>query len=453
MAKRKMNSLTLWMNGEFVGKWRIKSGIDELQYDDAWITNPRGRPLSLSLPFTPGNQTIRGKEVLFFFDNLLPDSRDIRERLARRFNAASVKAFDLLVELGRDCVGAIQLLPEGEEPQGIKRIQYRPLTEAQVATILDNAVGTYPLGQIDDGHELRISLAGAQEKTALLWHKNQWCEPLGETPTTHIFKLPMGLVGNMKADMQASVENEWLCSKIVAAFNIPIAHCDIGLFKGKKVLIVERFDRKLSSDADWIIRLPQEDFCQAKGLSSLLKYQSDGGLSIDDCIALLSNSDNAEIDKQHFFKAQIVFYLLAATDGHAKNFSITHLPKNQYKLTPLYDVLSIHPLIGNKADQIPLQKVKMAMAICGRKEKGRQNYYKLQKIQYRHFMSQGQSVGFTEYEVSVMIDSVLQAVDVVIKNVSAMLPEDFPNELSNNIFLGMENQARRLKEQAENALR
>ena len=438
MAKR--NSLTIWMNGELVGYWRIKSGVDELEYAEDWLSSPRGRPLSLSLPFTPGNQVIKGEQVSFYFDNLLPDSRDIRERLARRFNTTSIKVFDLLVELGRDCVGAIQLLPEGHEPKTIQRIQYKPLNDSQVSSLLGSVVKSSSLGQMNDGSELRISLAGAQEKTALLWHNGQWCEPLGETPSTHIFKLPMGLVGNMKADMQASVENEWLCSKIIAEFDIPIAHCDIGIFGDKKALIVERFDRKLSADNSWIIRLPQEDFCQAKGLSSLEKYQSDGGLSIDDCMRLLSSSDNTAIDKQTFFKSQIIFYLLAATDGHAKNFSISHLPNNHFKMTPLYDVLSIHPLIGNKNHRIAKQKVKMAMAI-----RGSQNYYHLHKIQYRHFITQGRSVGFTQQEVIEMVNSVITNVDSVIENVSTLLPDDFPNELSNIIFSGMKSQAKKLK--------
>lgn len=213
----------------------------------------------------------------------------------------------------------------------------------------------------------------------------------------------------------------------------------MGSFAGKKALIVERFDRKLSSDGSWIIRLPQEDFCQATGLSSLLKYQSDGGLSIDDCMKLLASSENAAVDKQHFFKAQIVFYLLAATDGHAKNFSITHFPENKYKLTPLYDVLSIHPLIGNKANQIAKQKVKMAMAIRGSK-----NYYQLQKIQYRHFIQQGKEVGFTEAEVIELIDSVIRVFDTVIENVSTNLPEGFPTNISDKIFVGMKTQANKL---------
>lgn len=439
MAKRNLNSLTIWMNGEIVGYWRIKSGVDELEYAEEWLSNPRGRPLSLSLPFTPGNQTIKGEQVSFYFDNLLPDSRNIRERLARRFNTASVNVFDLLVELGRDCVGAIQLLPEGNKPTKVQRIQYKPLSDLQVSALLGSVVNSSSLGQMSDSNELRISLAGAQEKTALLWHNGQWCEPLEETPTTHIFKLPMGLVGNMKADMQASVENEWLCSKIMAEFNIPIAHCDISTFGDKKALIVERFDRKLSADNSWIIRLPQEDFCQAKGLSSLVKYQSDGGLNIDDCMKLLSNSDNAVIDKQNFFKSQILFYLLAATDGHAKNFSISHLPNNHFKMTPLYDVLSIHPLIGNKSHQIAEQKVKMAMAI-----RGSQNYYHLHKIQYRHFIAQGKAVGFIEQEVATIINSVVSHVDNVIQRVSQLLPDNFPTNLSDKIFTGMKTQAQKL---------
>lgn len=439
MAKRKTDSLAIWMNGEFVGNWRIKSGIDEFEYAKEWLSNPRSRPLSLSLPFTPGNQIIKGDRVSFYFDNLLPDSRDIRERLARRFNATSDRVFDLLVELGRDCVGAIQLLPEGSTPVENRSIKYKPLNESQISQLLSNVVRNSPLNQMHGDDELRISLAGAQEKTALLWHNNQWCEPLGETPTTHIFKLPMGLVGNMQANMNESVENEWLCSKIIAAFNIPIAHCDIGTFGDKKALIVERFDRKLSHNNSWIIRLPQEDFCQAKGLPSLVKYQSDGGLSIEDCMKLLSNSSNAIIDKQHFFKSQIIFFLLAATDGHAKNFSIAHLPNNQYKMTPLYDVLSIHPLIGNKNHQIPKQKVKMAMAV-----RGSQNYYHMHKIQYRHFIAQGKAVGFTETEVTTMINSVVNHVDTAIDKVSQLLPDGFPANLSDKIFSGMKNQAQKL---------
>lgn len=434
------NVLTVWMNGLQVGHWTVQSGMDQFQYSESWVAHPQGRPLSLSLPFIPSNQSYRGRVVEFFFDNLLPDSVPIRERLARRFKTASIKPFDLLVELGRDCVGAIQLLPEGEMPTQIQKIEYKPLSDADVASLLKYAVSPVPLGQYDEGEHLRISLAGAQEKTALLRHNNQWCEPLAATPSTHIFKLPMGLVGNMRADMQQSVENEWLCAQIIAEFGLPVAQCEIAQFEQQKVLIVERFDRKLSANGQWLLRLPQEDFCQAMGISPLCKYQSDGGPSISDCMNLLNSSLQSRKDKMTFLKAQVVFWLLAATDGHAKNFSIQHLANNRYQLAPLYDVISVHPLIGNQSHQIPIQKVKMAMAV-----KGSQNYYHIQKIQRRHFIAQGKAVGFPEFEIHSMLDALLVNVVNVVERVEAILPEGFPQPLADAVLQGMLKQARRLQ--------
>jgi len=101
----KYNTLNIWMNGVYVGYWQRSLGVDELRYDQAWVDNPQGRALSLS--FTPGNQKQRGDKVSFYFENLLPDSTQIRERLAQKFSTRSISSFDLLVKLGRDCVGAI----------------------------------------------------------------------------------------------------------------------------------------------------------------------------------------------------------------------------------------------------------------------------------------------------------------------------------------------------------
>ena len=436
MAKHRLN---IWMNGEFVGWWGKASGIEELQYDQSWLESERGRPLSLSLPFTPGNQIFRGNCVKFYFDNLLPDSIHIRDRLAQKFSTNSTSAFDLLAELGRDCVGAIQLLPIGEEANNINTIKYTPLSENGVANVLRRTVSVNLLGQQDVNTDLRISLAGAQEKTALLWHNKQWCEPKGATPTTHIFKLPLGLVGDMQADMHQSVENEWLCSKILAAFNIPVAYCEIGLFEDQKVLIVSRFDRKYSSNKSWILRLPQEDLCQANGISPLHKYQNEGGPGIVDCMKILDGANEAKKDKYTFFKAQIIFWLLCATDGHSKNFSIRHLSRDSYELTPLYDILSIHPIIGRKNNQIAIQKVKMAMAI-----KGSKNYYLLQKIQRRHFIKQAKEVGISAEEAGELISDITDSVETVIDKVVKLLPEQFPQELADKILQGMLNQCQKL---------
>ncbi len=437
MAKRKVTHLNIWMNGVLVGKWRINSGVEELTYAQSWLDNDRGRPLSLSLPFTPGNQKIRGDEVKFYFDNLLPDSEGIRNRLAVRFGTGSTSPFDLLVELGRDCVGAIQLLKPDEEPTGIQQILSKPVNEAEIAEILRNAVLSDGLLNKDEDN-FRISLAGAQEKTALLWHDEQWCVPLGATPTTHIFKLPLGLAGNISANLN-SVENEWLCSKILDGFGIPIAHCDLGKFEDQKVLIVERFDRTYSDDKTWIIRLPQEDFCQTSAISPLQKYQSDGGLSISDIMKILDGSSEPIRDKHTFFAVQVIFWLLFATDGHAKNFSIKHTSRDTYEMTPIYDVLSFFPILGPKQDQIARRKAKLAMAIRGSK-----NYYEIGKVMKRHFITQASSVGITKEEAIQLIDAIVEATPVVIKHVYTLLPEGFNKSLADSILQGVHKQAMKL---------
>lgn len=132
-----VRALALWMNGVFVGTWRLhpQSG-DELAYDDAWVQRPEGRALSLSLPFQPGNAPHRGEAVRAYFDNLLPDSQAIRERVARRFGADSTGAFDLLAQIGRDCIGALQILPLGEPPAGVQTIDADPLSSAKMAHLM-----------------------------------------------------------------------------------------------------------------------------------------------------------------------------------------------------------------------------------------------------------------------------------------------------------------------------
>lgn len=254
MARRsKTQALSIWSNGERVGTWRLPAnGPMELRYDAAWMASPQGRPLSLSLPFRADDAPHAGEQVGHYFENLLPDSDEIRKRLASKFRTASIGAFDLLQAIGRDCVGAVQLLPE------------------------------------DD---FRLSLADAQEKTALLRHDGQWLRPHGATPTTHILKLPLGLVGNSRVDLSSSVENEWLCLNLLREYGLPVPSCEILAFGTRQVLSVERFDRRLHPSGQWWLRLPQEDFCQALGLPPHLKYESDGGPGVRDLAQILRQSD------------------------------------------------------------------------------------------------------------------------------------------------------------------
>ncbi|HKI70157.1 MAG TPA: HipA domain-containing protein, partial [Verrucomicrobiae bacterium] len=318
---RKSRALSVWMNGELVGEWRRSAaGAQEFAYAAQWLTAKAARPVSLSLPLHA--QPYR-KGVAEFFDNLLPDNRAIRERIQRRFGTSSTGAFDLLEEIGRDCVGALQLLPIDQPPVNVRSIKAERLTTSDVEKILISSLtpGFGRGAQDEDNDDFRLSLAGMQEKTALLWHKGAWYRPKGSTPTTHILKLPIG--GNPQGiDLSTSVENEWVCAQILEGFGIPVARCKMEKFGEQPALVVERFDRRLSSDGKWFMRLPQEDFCQATATSPALNYESDGGPGIERIMELLLGSEQAAEDCRDFMRTQLVFWLLAAIDGHAKNFSI-----------------------------------------------------------------------------------------------------------------------------------
>jgi serine/threonine-protein kinase HipA len=442
MVKSRRSSareLAVWANGVRLGSWRLPGrGPMEFVYDEAWAGAAEARHLSLSLPLTRENTPHKGAAVEAYFDNLLPDSEAIRRRLQTRFQTPSRGVFDLLAAIGRDCVGAVQILPAGEAPTDIGKIEAHPLNDSAVATELAGV--TSPAVLVPEEHDFRISIAGAQEKTAFLKHHGRWCRPIGSTPTTHIFKLPLGLVGNRQADMRTSVENEWLCARIVRAFDIPVATCDIGEFGAHKVLIVERFDRQLHSSGKYWLRLMQEDFCQATGTPWHLKYQADGGPGIAAIAGILgsSGSANSQADLTTLFRAQVLFYLLAATDGHAKNFSIRILAGGSFRLTPLYDVLSAWPVIGKKANEMPLEKVKLAMAIPGERP-----HYLLKTIQRRHFETLGRKLGLGA-QANAVLDEMTDRVAKVIDEVQKGLPRGFPQNLLERVLAGTRANARLL---------
>lgn len=419
--------LNIFMNGLLVGKLeKTITGTLTFTYDTIWLNTPGARPISLSLPLAA--QQFAGDIVYNFFDNLLPDNPQIKARIQAHFHAATDQPFDLLASIGKDCVGAIQLM----DSDGINfsnQILYHPLKEKEIASILRNTQ-TYPLGMTDNFDEFRISIAGAQEKTALLHWNGRWNRPLGATPTTHIFKLPIGHIPSKHLDLSDSCENEWLCSQIVEAFGLPVAKCEIQYFEDVKALIVERFDRKLASDDSWIMRLPQEDICQALGISPNLKYQADGGPGIEDIMRLLLGSAEPVKDRDTFFKTQILFWLLAAIDGHAKNFSLHIEAGGKYRLTPLYDIMSAHPLISNK--QLQAKKIKMAMAL-----KGKNNHYHWHNIQRRHFLSMAKLANYDPQRAEQILDDIFDNVDIVIKKVSRKLPSKFPRKIYEPIFKGM----------------
>ncbi|PNU20083.1 serine/threonine protein kinase [Geothermobacter hydrogeniphilus] len=422
--KRRGSELFIFMNGEKVGLLsRASNGNLAFQYDATWLDSKSGRPLSLSMPLT--DQTYSGDEVENYFDNLLPDSQPIRNRIQKRFGARSNRGFDLLWHIGSDCVGAIQLLHEDTQVD-VQKIESEPLSNAEIAEILKN-YRTMPLGMRED-KEFRISIAGAQEKTALLRLDDEWHRPQGMTPTSHIFKLPIGRIEPGGMDLSDSVENEWLCHAILKAYEIPVANTEIMTFEGTKVLIVERFDRRWSTDKSWLIRLPQEDMCQSLNIPPNLKYESDGGPGIEDIMDLLLGSENGLEDRKLFMTQVFLFWLLGAPDGHAKNFSIFLLPHGAFQLTPAYDIISAYPILKSK------KEISMAMAV-----RGKNRHRKWDGIFRRHWLSTAKKCNFPENEMSQIIDRIAGEMDRVIDDVAGKLPAGFPDKVATQIFDGMKN--------------
>lgn len=433
----KSRALGVWMNGEVVGEWRLPAGGgQEFLYDESWLSAAAARPISLSFPLRPSRDPYRAG-VEAFFDNLLPDNRQIRERIQRRFHTGSIAAFDLLQEIGRDCVGALQLLATGEAAPEIRRITGERLPPGGVARLLTASLGTtFGQEESSDDDAFRISLAGAQEKTALLWHQGAWHRPTGATPTTHILKLPIG-VSPQGIDLSTSVENEWLCAQIVREYGLPVAPCRVETFGEHKALVVERFDRRLTAAGAWWLRLPQEDFCQAAGIPPALKYENDGGPGIRTIMDLLLGAQNPEEDRHDFMRTQVVYWLLAAIDGHAKNFSVFLLPAGSYRLTPRYDVLSAYPMLGFGRGKFARQKVKMAMAI-----EGKNRHYRWNDIHARHWIEMARRCGIAD--MGAIIADLVSRTPAVIERVQGAIPRGFPEAIADAILQGVRASSERL---------
>jgi serine/threonine-protein kinase HipA len=429
--QRSYTSLSVFLNTRLIGQLtREGSGAISFIYDPDWLAWKHRMPVSLSLPLREDRYV--GAPVVAVFENLLPDNDAIRRRVAERVGAEGIDAYSLLAEIGRDCVGALQFLPDGAGPSAGDAITGRPISNSEVEALL-NDLATRPLG-IDRERDFRISVAGAQEKTALLYHQGQWFEPFGTTPTTHIIKPQIGKLPN-GMDLSDSVENEFFCLKLLAGFGLRTANAEIVLFGERKALAVERFDRTWTKDGR-LIRLPQEDMCQAHSIPPSRKYENEGGPGIVEIMELLRGSDEPLADRESFFKANILFWLIGATDGHAKNFSIAIRPGGSFSLTPLYDVMTVQPSVDSGLLQ--RKSFKMAMRF------GKSGHYRVADITRRHIEETGLQSGMSRQVISSIIEDITALADRAFASATSAVPKAFPSGLIESVRQGFDKRLRSL---------
>ncbi len=423
--RRHYAPLRVYLNNRPLGHLvKESSGAILFRYHEAWLNWERAFPVSLSLPLREDGY--RGAPVAAVFENLLPDSDVLRRRVAEKVGARGTDAYSLLSVIGRDCVGALQFLPdETDDTSDTTLIEGEPINEAEIEQLL-GSLAQAPLG-LNRDDDFRISVAGAQEKTALLWHEDRWLKPRGTTPTSHILKSQIGRLPN-GIDFSNSVENEFYCLKLVEAFGLAVNQTTIRNFGSTKALVIERFDRHWTRDGR-LLRLPQEDCCQALSIPPTQKYQADHGPGMVDLLNLLKGSDNPSEDQKTFLKAQILFWLIGATDGHAKNFSIFLRPGGTYSLTPLYDILSAQPNL--RARQIERKQMKLAMSV------GTKRHYRIDEIQARHFLQTGGKAGIPKSLIRDAIEEIADHAQDALSTVEKQLPSDFPGEIHDSVTAGI----------------
>jgi serine/threonine-protein kinase HipA len=344
--------LVTLLDGKEVGRVRNDArGRLTFVYDDDWRNAHGACPLSLSMPLAAREH---GPSVVQpFLWGLLPDNELILNRWAARFQVSARNAFALISHVGEDCAGAVQFVSpdrveairSGEED----KIEW--LDEADIAKRLqilrdDHAAWRLPR---DTG---QFSLAGAQPKTALLLQNGRWGIPTGRIPTTHILKPPTG-------HFDGHSENEHFCLMLARSLGLPTAQSKVMQFGQEIAIVIERYDRQ--HRANRIVRIHQEDVCQALATMPTKKYQNEGGPGPGDILALLrSASTDRESDVETFVAVIGFNWLIAGTDAHAKNYSLLLGGGPEVRLAPLYDLSSILPY-----DEFDLHKVRLAMKVGG----------------------------------------------------------------------------------------
>jgi serine/threonine-protein kinase HipA len=379
-----LKSTEVFLNTEIIGVLSIhKESKLRFEYDAGYSSNPRAVPLSNSMPLT---QRIHNDPVVRnFLWGLFPDNEYVIREWARELQVTAAHPYDLAVSIGHDFAGAIYFGNPLETESGL-----RPLGKRELIKLLDELAKNPARTRVDISQG-RFSLAGAQSKTALRKVGKKWYLPMGLEPTTHIFK-PM-----LKTHPDDYAYNEHYCHKLAARLGIKVAQSQVEMIGEHTVFISVRYDRFALPDGK-LIRLHQEDICQALGIHPSGKYESDGGPGITAIMQLLLSAKDARIARERFMDAILFNYLIMGTDAHAKNYSLIYGRDGDFTLAPLYDLSSYLPYVAQRKD------MRLAMRI------GRD--YKDQSILKSNFVQLCKQCNYPEVQLFSQASTMIKKIQV-----------------------------------------
>ena len=389
-------ALDVYLHKELTGHL-IQDDHGQLVFDyvESWLAKADATPLSQSLPLR--SERFKQKECRGFFAGILPEAGK-REIIARNLGISARNDYAMLERIGGECAGAVTFVPAGE-PLLESNYNYRALSTEELVAILKE-LPRRPLLAGENG--VRLSLAGAQDKVAVRIERTDISLPLGGAPSTHILKPAIERFDGI-------VFNEALCMQLAAAIGLPAAEVETRTVEEMTFLLVKRYDRfhrHASGEESVIERVHQEDFCQALGIVPEMKYQKEGGPSLNNCFNLLREVSSAPvIDLTRLLDAVIFNYLAGNNDAHGKNFSLLYpgagTAHYRVHLAPLYDVVSTvcYPELSRE----------MAMKIGGE--------YSSERVTSRNFEKLAEEAGLAkplvQRRVSELADSILAALPML----------------------------------------
>ncbi|HIO97351.1 MAG TPA: type II toxin-antitoxin system HipA family toxin [Leucothrix sp.] len=370
-----MKTLFVFYNDIQVGHLRVEDNHQySFLYHKSWVESDLAFSLSCSLPLPEVEKAdiALPHDVSYsFFSNLIPEG-DLRDKLAMQLGVSEKNDFGLLEVVGGDVAGAISLYPSADLPENIKNTKHRAksLNEADLLFVLDK-LKTHPFlvntEEFNNGEQLRLSLAGAQNKLPIIFDDEQgFSLPLGKTASTHILKPDNEHITGL-------VINEAFCMKLAKACGLPTAEVQLIQVKEQIILLVKRYDRENGQ------RLHQEDFCQALGIVPFNKYESEGGPGFADCRTIIDQySQRPAADKKTLLQWTLFNYLIGNADAHGKNISLLYQPTP--KLAPFYDLIctAIYPSLTDR----------LSMKIGGENRP--------EWIMQRHWLRYGETLGVSE---------------------------------------------------------